>query len=115
MTEDEALAGIMEIIRAEMPEAETRMEKEKVVPRGNIEQENEKYVLQALAEAKDGAGAREVMNRVSRFLKEDGKRRKLTEEQAREVLESLTARGKVSKRRTSPATWQLTFEGKGHL
>lgn len=81
----------------------------------NLERENEKYVLQALAEAKDGAGGREVMNRANRFLKEDGKRRKLTEEQAREVLESLTAQGKASKRRTSPSTWQITFEGKKYL
>lgn len=81
----------------------------------NLERENEKYVLQALAEAKDGAGGREVMNRVSRFLKEDGKRRKITEEQAREILESLTAQGKASKRRTSPATWVITFEAKRYL
>lgn len=91
-----------------------RAEQEEVMPK-NLEKENERYVLQALAEAKDGPGAREVMNRVNRFLAEDGKRRKLTEEQARAVLESLTAQDKASKRRTTPATWQITFEGKKYL
>lgn len=85
------------------------------MPRWNIEQENEQYVLRALAEAKDGAGAREVMNRVNRFLREAGKRRKLTEAGAREVLESLDSQGKVSRRRSEPVTWQITFEGKKYL
>lgn len=92
-----------------------RAEQEEMMPPKRIEQENEKYVLQALAEARDGGGAREVMNRVSRFLKEDGKRRKITEEQAREILESLTAQRKASKRRTSPASWVITFRGKRYL
>lgn len=85
------------------------------MPRWSTELENEKYVLQAIAEAKDGAGAREVMNRVNRFLREDGKRRKLTEDKARAVLESLESQGKVSARRTTPVTWQITFEGKRDL
>lgn len=85
------------------------------MPQRKIELENEKYVLQALAEAKNGAGAREITIRAGRFLREDGKRRKLTEDQARAVLASLEAQGKVSERRTDPATWQITFEGKKYL
>ena len=83
--------------------------------RRKTEEENEKYVLQAVAEARDGAGAREVMNRVNRMLKEDGQRRKLTEDQAQAVLLSLEAQGKMAKRRTTPVTWQITFEGKKYL
>lgn len=85
------------------------------MPRWSIEQENEKYALQALAEAKGAGGAREVMNRVNRFLREDGKRRKLDENGAREILESLAAQGKASARRTAPVTWAITFEGKKFL
>lgn len=88
------------------------------MPRGiprSIEAENEQYVLRALSEAKDDAGVKEIALRAGRFLKADGKRRQFSEDLAQKVLQSLESQGKVASRRTTPVTWQITFEGKKHL
>lgn len=84
------------------------------IPR-SIETENEQYVLRALSEAKDGAGVKEIALRAGRFLKADGKRRRFPEDLAQKVLRSLEFQGKAAPRRTTPVTWQITFEGKKYL
>lgn len=84
-------------------------------PQRSIEQENEEYVLHALDASKDGAGIREISLQVHRFLKMNGKRRKLSDDQLQAVLASLVSQGKVSRRRGEPVTWVITFEGKRRL
>lgn len=85
------------------------------MPRRSTEQENEKYVLRALTETKDGAGVKEARHRANRLLGNDGSRRQLTESQARAVLESLESQGKVAKQGTEPATWLITPRGRRFL
>lgn len=88
------------------------------MPRWNTELENEKYVLRALAEMKNGSGVKGVRHKVNDLLKRDGSRRELTERQAQAVIDSLEAQGKVARqhgRQGDPPTWQITFEGKKFL
>jgi len=85
------------------------------MPRGYIEEENEKYVLRVLAATRDGAGTKEARHRVNDLLKRQSSRRQLSESQARAVLESLASQGKVAKQSTDPVTWLITPRGRGFL
>jgi len=85
------------------------------MPRGDIEKANEGYVLRVLAGTRDGAGTKEVRYRVNNLLGKEQVRRRLTEAQALEVLESLTSQGKAAKQSTDPVTWLITPRGRGFL
>ena len=82
---------------------------------GEIEQANEKYVLRALAETRDGAGVKGARTRANEFLKQDGERRRLAEPRTLAILESLTAQGKAAKQNTTPVTWLITPAGRKSL
>lgn len=102
------------------------------MPRRSTEQENEKYVLRALAAARrNEAGIKEITTRVNEFLAQQareknallaqqGKRksaraRELREDQVRAVLASLEAQGKASKWSEAPAIWGISTSGRKDL
>lgn len=86
------------------------------MPRWNIEQQNEKYVLRALAAARrNESGIKEIKTRVNHFLEEDGSRRRLKEDQVQAVLASLEAQGKASKWSEVPAIWGINASGRKDL
>lgn len=85
------------------------------MPRGDIEKANENYVLKALDASRDGGGVKHVRHRVNDYLRRNGISRRLTEQQALAVLESLAAQGKAAKQITDPAVWLITPRGRGSI
>lgn len=77
--------------------------------------DDDRYVLQALTETRDGGGTGEVMHRANRLIQQAGRRRRLTYDKARQILEFLDGEGMVARQNADPVIWMITRKGRDNL